>query len=503
MDTAIYERFCRKMAGRALLGEEVARLLNDLGEQKAEETWTSYAQRALAEGRITCVRGIGRERKRSWFGLHTFNVSCRRCGSGIGSMRATPCAACGQQCLYCEACLGMGRVRSCTPIFIGKTGPRVSLSNSVPDELTRWGLSRAQASAVRAALSYLERPDASQFLIWAVTGAGKTEMLFPLLERTVSAGGFALVATPRQDVVKELQPRLAKAFPGIEVTALYGGSGSPWDYGQITVATTHQLLRFRHAFDLVVIDELDAFPYLGDPMLHVAARQAGKPGAPYIFLSATPPKDMRRAARKGRLPHVKVPARFHGHPLPVPRRVPWQPPRHSAARVSRRLARHLSRSLERGAQVFVFVPRIDMVDPLAEALQRAFPDIRIEGTSSQDEERGEKVMRFRRRETRVLVTTTILERGVTVPKSDVFILDASAPLFDEAALVQMAGRAGRSAEDPEGRVLFFSPCWTRSQRAAIRHIRRMNREAQRKGYLKPKEPGTRAARETPKTDFNK
>lgn len=67
--------------------------------------------------------------------------------------------------------------------------------------------------------------------------------------------------------------------------------------------------------------------------------------------------------------------------------------------------------------------------------------------------------------------------------SDVFILDADDRLFDAASLVQMAGRAGRSKDDPSGTVVFGSPQWNRSQRSAVRQIRDMNRIAARKGYL--------------------
>ena len=94
-------------------------------------------------------------------------------------------------------------------------------------------------------------------------------------------------------------------------------------------------------------------------------------------------------------------------------------------------------------------------------------------------------MRFRNRELRVLVTTTILERGVTIPRSDVFVLDADAPLFDAASLEQMAGRAGRSKDDPNGRVYFCAPHSTRSQREAIRQIREMNALAAARGYIRP------------------
>ena len=107
----------------------------------------------------------------------------------------------------------------------------------------------------------------------------------------------------------------------------------------------------------------------------------------------------------------------------------------------------------------------------------------IEGTSSKDRTRTEKVQLFRNREIRVLVTTTILERGVTVPKSDVFIMDADSKLFDEAALIQMAGRAGSRRTIRMGRFILPRRECTISQKGAVRQIHKMNRIARKKGYL--------------------
>jgi competence protein ComFA len=50
-------------------------------------------------------------------------------------------------------------------------------------------------------------------------------------------------------------------------------------------------------------------------------------------------------------------------------------------------------------------------------------------------------------------------------------------------MVQMAGRAGRSAEDPDGFVYFAASAWTSSQRDACRQIREMNAYAKKKGFL--------------------
>ncbi|WP_348537070.1 helicase-related protein [Paenibacillus sp. ov031] len=411
-----------------------------------------------------------------------------------------PCAACGlAACAYCEACLALGRSRACALLLRSAVPwgvPRGASQRGmavVPTEggLARWGLSPAQSAAAAAALAFLAQPSAGdgpgRFLLWAVTGAGKTEMIFPLLQYILERGGRALVATPRRDVVLELAPRLAKAFPGISLATLYGGSTERWKDAQLTLATTHQLMRFYQAFDLVIIDELDAFPYHNDPMLAHAAASSCKPDGHFVYLSATPPARLQREAAQGKLTHAKVPVRFHRHPLPVPRLLKML----TVAECIRKrelpatLKKSIQTSLLRDAQVFVFVTRIAQIEAFVNLMRRMFPQIHIEGTSSQDPDRASKVIAFRERTIRLLVTTTILERGVTIPRSDVFILDADNGLFDEASLVQMAGRAGRSMDDPAGRVVFASSRRTRSQVKAVAQIQKMNTIAKRKGYLHP------------------
>jgi len=450
-------------------------------------------------------------------------LACRRCGSSADKLRRTPCAACGQRaCAYCEACLTMGRSRECELLVLGLNSPPVAGSSEVnlafsevavsttlnPASLEeRWGLSPAQSTAAAQALKFLNTPRDTEshslattgnlsyrhshtFLLWAVTGAGKTEMIFPLLESVLARGGRALVATPRRDVVLELAPRLAKAFPTYTRTVLYGGSTDRWENGALTLATTHQLLRFQEAFDLVLIDELDAFPYHNDPMLHYAADKCRRQSGATVLLSATPPQQLQKAALKRQLPHARVPVRYHRHPLPVPKRLVIPAVSHllRLKKLPLKLLNPLRHSLGRGAQVFVFVPYVRQVEPFVQLLRQWAAKLNINpqsiaGTSSKDEDRTSKVTSFRDHSINLLVTTTILERGVTIPKSDVFILDAHNPLFDAASLVQMAGRAGRSAADPFGFVFYGAPVWTVSQRNAINQIRSMNSLARKNGFL--------------------
>lgn len=166
-------------------------------------------------------------------------------------------------------------------------------------------------------------------------------------------------------------------------------------------------------------------------MLAYAAEQACKVEGSFIYLSATPPQEMQRLVRSGRLPHARVPVRFHGHPLPVPQHLSMTSVQTCLKRgnLPRSIIHTLRKSLEREAQIFCFVSRIAHIEGLLVLLRRSFPRVVIEGTSSKDSFRAEKVTAFRDRAISLLVTTTILERGVTVPRSDVFILDADSDLL--------------------------------------------------------------------------
>ncbi|KHF29008.1 Transcription-repair-coupling factor [Anoxybacillus sp. BCO1] len=93
------------------------------------------------------------------------------------------------------------------------------------------------------------------------------------------------------------------------------------------------------------------------------------------------------------------------------------------------------------------------------------------------------MLAFRRGHIPILVTTTILERGVTVPNIDVAVFGAEQPIFTESALVQIAGRVGRSAQYPTGDIRFFHFGKTKAMVKAKRHIVRMNDEARKRGLL--------------------
>ncbi|HZK18008.1 MAG TPA: DEAD/DEAH box helicase, partial [Clostridia bacterium] len=335
-----------------------------------------------------------------------------------------------------------------------------------------------------------------ELLVWAVCGAGKTEVAFDAIAASLDAGARVLYAVPRRDVVLELFPRFKKAFPGVGISVLYGGCRyGRFDDAQLTLATTHQVIRFYKNFDIVVLDEVDAFPYRGSRMLYDAVERARVPGGKIIYLTATPRPEYLKGVREGRITLVTIPARHHGFPLPVPRIVKTQSlrDREGRFRMPASVRDFLHKSIEGDkAQVFVFVPAVALVKKVADVLQEEvrLPPFNnwhgdwVKGSHARDPDRDVKREAFSRGDFPVFVTTSIMERGITVPNANVLVLFAEYErIYDTGTLVQMAGRSGRTTDYPEGRVLFVGTRITPAMGGAVDQIVYMNKEALAKGYL--------------------
>lgn len=421
-------------------------------------------------GYLLYRKGINRER-----------LSCKRCGTTDPSWLAElPCARCGKIEFYCRKCLMMGRVSECTPL-VSWVGPEPEL-NRIAKPL-HWGgqLSAGQAAASHRVMEAVE--NSSELLVWAVAGAGKTEVLFAGIAQALSTGKRVCVATPRTDVVLELAPRFKKVFPDIKIAALYGGSEGRHEYAQLTIATTHQLLRFYRAFDVMIVDEVDAFPYSIDETLQYAVQQSRKLESSVIYLTATPKKQWQKECRLGKRNYVTIPARYHRHPLPLPEFVwsgNWE--KHlGKGKLSTPIKKWVESRLSSGKQALIFAPKITAMDKILTILRQLHP--LIESVHAEDPDRKEKVMKFRNKEIPILLTTTILERGVTIPNIEVAVIGAEDRIFTESALVQIAGRAGRSAEYPTGDVTFFHYGKTEAMLSARSQIVMMNKEGIKKGLI--------------------
>ncbi|EUJ45848.1 hypothetical protein PRIP_04328 [Listeria riparia FSL S10-1204] len=409
--------------------------------------------------------------------------SCFRCGNNKEKLFfRSPCSYCNQEeCLYCRNCIIMGKMTECQYLYFEPSQPLIA---PYQNRCLAWKgqLSPGQQGASDAVLKAVINRES--LLLWAVAGSGKTEMMFRGMDEVITNGGRVCVASPRVDVCLELYPRLQEVFPNIELVCLYGDSDDVYGGERFVVATTHQLIRFYQAFDVIFIDEVDAFPYAKDPFLEYAVRKALLDSGCSIFITATPERKWQLECKNGKRNYIKVPARYHRQPLPVPERVwigDWKRSLEKQ-KISPIILTWVRAKLDEGCPVLLFFPEIKVMHQVAPILEKlGFGPLLT--VHSADSERKEKVQQMRDGTIKLLCTTTILERGVTFTNVQVGVFGSEGRIFTESALVQIAGRAGRKFDFPTGDVKFFHFGVSKSMALAISQIKLMNQLGRRQKLL--------------------
>ena len=297
-------------------------------------------------------------------------------------------------------------------------------------------------------------------LVYAVCGSGKTEICLSLIKHCVSKGLKVGFAVPRRSVCYELFCRFRNIFRQNKVISVYGGHHRTLE-GDIVCLTTHQLFRYPNYFDLLIMDEIDAFPFKGNDVLQNMFDRSIKGN--YVLLTATPTDELLKEFRKPGKDLLKLFVRFHHHPLPVPKVILG-----NDFNIHYKLIKQLKIFLEKNKQVFVFVPTIDESVKLCRILSLFFR----KGTyvNSKRDNNEEIIDDFREKKYQYLVTTAVLERGITVKDLQVIVFRADSYIYDDHALVQIAGRAGRKKDAPEGEVIFIGKTKTKYMERAISDI---------------------------------
>lgn len=401
------------------------------------------------------------------------NIRCYRCNH----VTAKSLGALPQGEFYCPHCINLGRVSTLNKFY---HVPEPNQFTIIEPVLTWKGkLSPLQQQASEKISQGMAAH--VQQLLWAVTGAGKTEMMFAGIAAAIKRGERIGIASPRVDVCLELFPRLKAAFANCDIALLHGRQELPYHYAQLTICTTHQLLRFYHAFDNLIIDEVDAFPYAANASLSYATKQAIKENGGCLYLTATPGDALLREIKSKRLVVNYLPLRYHGHLLPqikVRLAFGWRR-RLERQKLPPQVIQQLQETLREGHRFLLFVPHIADLALVEAALRHSFTTFRFATVHASNPERLEKVQKMRDGDYDFLVTTSILERGVTFPEIDVYVLGADDPVFSSSALVQIAGRAGRAQSRPTGRVVFWINCNCRQVNQAISQVKYLNRKGQR------------------------
>ena len=116
----------------------------------------------------------------------------------------------------------------------------------------------------------------------------------------------------------------------------------------------------------------------------------------------------------------------------------------------------IERELARGGQVYFLHNRVMTIDKVAARLRSLVPEAKIEVAHGQMPAPvlAEKMRRFARGDANVLLSTTIVESGLDIPRANTILVDR-ADHFGIAELYQLRGRVGRSSR--QGHAFFLIP----------------------------------------------
>lgn len=405
----------------------------------------------------------------------TPHLRCNRCHNENQQQFITfHCARCEKACHYCRHCINMGRICSCEQLIIWQ-GPSARNKQTNPAHSFYWQgqFTPAQQQASDELTHSIQAQ--RNHLLHAVCGAGKTEVLFQAIHAALIKGSRVCVATPRTDVVLELAPRFQQVFPHTTIHALYGGAPMQTTYAPLIITTTHQLYRFQHAFDVIIVDEADAFPYTMDASLQQAVQKAKKPSAPIAYVTATPSAKLLKACQQQNWGYSFISRRYHGHDLPIPSyQSLWNYDKNlRKGKIPEKLKQWILQKLQQHEPFLLFFPTVELMEIATPLLQGLEPT--LTSVHAEDPDRKEKVMQLRSEEIKGLLTTTILERGITIKNVQVAVVGAESPIFTASALIQISGRVGRNQQFPIGDIIFFHHGITAEMDAAIEEMKKLNK----------------------------
>jgi transcription-repair coupling factor (superfamily II helicase) len=302
-----------------------------------------------------------------------------------------------------------------------------------------------QVTAIVEVKRDMQRPRPMDRLVCGDVGFGKTEVAMRAAFKAVMAGKQVAVLCPTTLLAHQHGETFAERFRDFPVSVgVLSRFQSPRlikdltrraREGQLDILIgTHRLLSRDVRFGrlgLLVVDEEQRFG-----VRHKERLKELKTTVDVMTLSATPiPRTLYLALMGARdMSLINTPPRDR---LPIHTEL--------CAFSDEVLTEAVLRELHRGGQVFFVHNRVETIDTVASRLQQLLPSVRIGVAHGQmKEDQLETIMqRFLAHEFDVLVTTTIIESGLDMPRVNTLIVDR-ADRFGLAQLYQLRGRVGRS-----------------------------------------------------------
>lgn len=240
-----------------------------------------------------------------------------------------------------------------------------------PENIALHTLFPDQVSVVNALLPHVRSPRFRPFLLFGVTGSGKTEIYIRLVEEAVKGERGALVLVPEIALSSQLESLFRQRFGNL--MAVWHSRLSAADrltqWMQLQKGEKRVLLGVRSAIfmpvshlGLIIVDEEHDSSYKQEDTLRyhardVAVMRASLIGAPVVLGSATPSLQSLFHCRTGRYTCLTLPNRVFDRPLPELRLIDMRRQSGRNRILSRELRQALSETMEEGKQALLFLNR--------------------------------------------------------------------------------------------------------------------------------------------------
>lgn len=378
-------------------------------------------------------------------------MECKRCNNSDISYFYL-----GSKGYYCRKCIGFKRI-----LFKEDIAPFDYVINSDnSDYKFTYELTKYQKKASEETHNYLKT--GNNVLLKCITGAGKTDIVVQSIASYLKEGLKVCYAIPRKEVVIELSKRFKQVFNKCNVCSVYGGHHENLS-GDLIICTTHQLFRYHKTFDLLILDEVDAFPLSGNETLMNIALNSCK--GLYIFSTATINDFLIDYLKKIPYKEVNLFVRPNLKPMYVPKTIYGFNPVNILV-----LIYLLKKETNQG---IIFVSSKKMARILYAVLKAFF---NICYVYSDYEERDINILKFRNNQYQFIISTTILERGISISNISVYIYYDRKDAFDTSSLIQIVGRVRRGINSTKGDAYIISTVHSKAIRNCIKDIKESNKK---------------------------
>lgn len=191
-------------------------------------------------------------------------------------------------------------------------------------------LTPEQTIAITPVLQTIEEDLHKVFLLYGVTGSGKTEVYLQSIQRVLEKGKEAIVLVPEIALTPQMVKRFKGRF-GDEVAVMHSGLSTGEKYDEwrkiqrkevkVVVGARSAIFAPFENLGIIIIDEEHETSYKQEenPRYHardVAIQRAKKYGCPVVLGSATPALESFARAKKGVYELLSLPSRMNSGPMP-------------------------------------------------------------------------------------------------------------------------------------------------------------------------------------------